>query len=188
MSFLLRFKSAAADAESHKGAWRRSPCGLAPPCWKNGGKFGLIDDIRWSEGANPPLSGVLLRSLKNRVNKTPGQIDVGLNNLQRQTIGSRPDHRISSICPNSGVVFQQADSRRASGGACGRQKAESNGERSTRRAGRQESQGSSGAPEQDAPNAAEKTGIAYDARRRNVMQENARTRSACPKDQRAANN
>ena len=59
----------------------------------------------------------------------------------------------------------------------------------------QESQGSSGAqheqdygaPEQDAPNAAEKTGIAYDARSRNVVQGNARTRSACPKDQRTAN-
>ena len=112
------------------------PCGLVPPCWKNKGKLGLIDDIRWSEGANPPLLGVLLRSLKSRVNKTPGQIDVGLNSLQRQAIGSRPDHRISSICPNSGVDFQQAGSRRASDGACGRQKAENNEERSTRRAGK----------------------------------------------------
>ena len=123
-SFLLRFGSTAADTESNKGAWRLPPCGLAPPCclapppcglvppcWKNKGKLGLIDDIRWSEGANPPLLGVLLRSLKSRVNKTPGQIDVGLNSLQRQAIGSRPDHRISSICPNSGVDFQQAGSR-----------------------------------------------------------------------------
>ncbi len=100
-SFWLRFGSEAADAESNEG-------GLAPPRWKNGGKFGLIDDIRWSEGVNPPLLGVLLRSSKNRVSKTPVQIDVGLNSLQRQTIDSRPDHRISSICPNSGVVFQQA--------------------------------------------------------------------------------
>ena len=178
---------------------RKQQGGLAPPCWKSGGKFGLIDDIRRSEDANPPLLGVLLRSSKNRVNKTPGQTTAGLDSPQRQTIGSRSDHRVSSICPNSGVVFQQAGSRRASGGACGRQKAESNGERSTGRAGKRKQSAAAdmpappqreqdyGVPEQDAPNTAEKTGIACDARRRNVIQENARTRSACPKDQRTAN-
>lgn len=114
----------------------RPPFSLAPPCWKNGGKFGLIDDIRWSEDANPPLLGVLLRSSKSRVNKTPGQIAVGLNSLQRQTIGSQSDHRVSSICPNSGVVFQQA--RLSEGVRWGMRTAESenNGERSTGKAGK----------------------------------------------------
>ena len=92
---------------------RKQQGGLAPPCWKSGGKFGLIDDIRRSEDANPPLLGVLLRSSKNRVNKTPGQTTAGLDSPQRQTIGSRSDHRVSSICPNSRANFQQAIPRKA---------------------------------------------------------------------------
>ena len=77
-------------------------------CWKTTPEFGQIDDIRWFGISNLPLLGAHIRSLKNCARKTPVQITVGLNRSQQQATRGRPDHRISSICPNLTPIFQQA--------------------------------------------------------------------------------
>lgn len=114
---------------------------------------------------NPPLLDALTNHLKNRLDKTPGQTNTDLKRVSTPRLSEEANHHLSSICPNSRANFQQAIPRKAESQRSGRsmRTAERGEQRAKkhRKSGKSQSRSGAqrkqdcGAPEQNAPNAAE---------------------------------